>query len=362
MHAPSLSAVFLDGLRLTAADGSTLAAIGECRGRQELHKRQTPEILTALRNAAVIESTESSNRIEGVVAPHERVEALVLQSTTPRNRSEQEIAGYRDALNLIHESAREMACSVNVILQLHTMLYRYHAGAGGRWKMAQNEIVERDAEGRVHRVRFVPPSPVATPGLMHELVSEYGRAVADAREPLIIVPLAVLDFLCIHPFGDGNGRMARLLTLQLLYHFDLEVGRYISLERIVEESKETYYEALEASSQGWSEARHDPLPWLRYFWGVVLRAYREFEERVGTLRVGRGAKTDLVEEAIRRRVAPFSISDLEAECHGVSRDWIRMVLRRLRDDGTIVPLGKGRGAKWIRKDASREPATIVKQS
>jgi Fic family protein len=303
--------------------------------------------LAALRDAAVIESTESSNRIEGVVAPHRRIEALVLKSAAPRDRSEQEIAGYRDALNLIHESARDMAFSVNVMLQLHTMLYRYHAGPGGRWKATQNEIVERDAAGKVSRIRFVPPSPVATPGMMEALAVEYRDAVANAREPLIVVPLAVLDFLCIHPFADGNGRMARLLTLLLLYHFDYAVGRYISLERIVEESKETYYEALAASSHGWHEGRQDVFPWLRYFWGVVLRAYREFQERVGTLREGRGAKSDLVEEAVKRRVGAFAISDIEAECPGVTRDWIRIVLRRMRDAGRIAPQGRGRGAKWV---------------
>jgi Fic family protein len=342
---------YLDAIRLSAADGSTLNALGERRGRQELFRRQTPELLNALRDAAVIESSESSNRIEGVVAPHERIEALVLNRSAPRDRSEQEIAGYRDALNLIHESARDMAVSVNVILQLHTMLYRYHAGTGGRWKMAQNEIVERDGHGKVTRVRFVPPAPVATPGMMESLVEGYRRAVDEGREPLIVAPLAVLDFLCIHPFGDGNGRMARLLTLLLLYHFDYEVGRYISLERVVEESKETYYESLEASSQGWHEGRHDSLPWLRYFWGVVLRAYREFEERVGTLREGRGGKSDLVEEAVQRRIGPFAISDIEADSPGVSRDWIRIVLRRLRDEGRIVRQGKGRGAKWVRRDS-----------
>jgi len=347
----SLTPAYLDTLRLSAADGSMLKALGECRGRQELFIRQTPELLTALRDAAVIESTESSNRIEGVVAPHDRVAALVLKATTPRNRSEQEIAGYRDALNLIHESANEMAFSVNVMLQLHSILYRYHAGSGGRWKPAQNEIIERDADGKVQRVRFVPPSPVATPGLMEEMVKEFGWASAEGREALILVPLAVLDFLCIHPFSDGNGRMARLLTLQLLYRSDYAVGRYISLERIVEESKETYYEALEASSQGWHEGRHDGLPWLRYFWGVVLRAYREFEERVGTLRSGRGSKTDLIEEAVGRRLGAFSISDIEKECPGVSRDWIRIVLRRLRDERRIVRHGKGRGAKWVRQDS-----------
>jgi Fic family protein len=342
----SFNPTYLANLRLNTADGSALQALGEHRGRQELFRRQTPELLGALRDAAVIESSESSNRIEGVVAPHDRIEALVLHNSAPRDRSEQEIAGYRDALNLVHESAREMAFSVNVILQLHTILYRYHAGQGGRWKMVQNEIVERDDRGVITRIRFRPPGPVETPGMMEELTGGYQRASAESREPLVILPLAVLDFLCIHPFADGNGRMARLLMLQLLYHFDYEVGKYISLERIVEESKETYYEALEASSHGWHEGRHDPMPWVRYVWGVLQRAYGEFEARVGTLRTGRGAKTDLVEEAVARRIAPFAISDIEADCPGVTRDWIRMVLRRLKDEGQIVVSGKGRGAKW----------------
>ncbi|MGH7517556.1 MAG: Fic family protein [Gemmatimonadales bacterium] len=347
----SLSPAFLDAIRLSSADGSSLQALGERRGRQELFRRQTPEVLAALREAAVIESSESSNRIEGVEAPHPRIEALVLHNAAPRDRSEQEIAGYRDALNLIHESAREMGISTNVILQLHTMLYRYQAGQGGRWKAAQNEIVEREADGTVQRVRFVPPSPVATPSLMDGLETEYRRAAAGGREPLILAPLVVLDFLCVHPFADGNGRMARLLTLLLLYQFDYEVGRYISLERVVEQSKQTYYEALEASSQGWHEARHDPLPWMRYFWGVVLAAYKEFEERVGTIRTGRGSKTDLVEEAVARRIGAFAISDIEADCPGVSRDWVRLVLRRLRDEGRIVRQGRGRGSKWVRREA-----------
>ena len=347
----SLSPDFLQALALRPADGSTLQRLGEYKGRQDLFRRQAPEILEGLRHAAVVESSESSNRIEGVVAPHRRIEALVLRSSAPRNRSEQEIAGYRDALNLIHESARDMAFSVNVVLQLHAMLYRYHPAEGGRWKATQNEIVERDAEGRVHRVRFVPPGPVETPQLMQELVSAYRRAADEEREPAYLIPLAILDFLCIHPFRDGNGRVARLLSLQLLYHAGYEVGRYVSLERIVEESKETYYETLESSSQGWHESAHDPMPWVRYFWGLLLRAYAEFESRVGTLRGGRGSKAEMVEDAVMRRLTPFAISDIEADCPGVSREWIRIVLRRLRDEGRIRSTGRGRSARWVRQDA-----------
>lgn len=343
----SLHTSFLKALRFGPDDAAALKALGACQGRQDLFRRQTPEVLEGLREAAVVESSESSNRIEGVVAPPKRVEALVLKNSTPRNCSEREIAGYRDALNLIHESGSDMAFSVNVILQLHTVLYRYHPADGGRWKATQNEIVERDAEGNVIRVRFAPPGPVETPEMMRGLVDRFRRAMEDGHEPAIVIPLAILDFLCIHPFRDGNGRVARLLTLLLLYHFDYDVGRYISLERVVEESKETYYETLEASSRGWREAEHDVMPWMGYFWGVLLAAYAEFEDRVGTLRTRRGAKAEMVERAVARRLVPFAISDIEADCPGVSRDWIRIVLRRMRDDGRIVLRGRGRGAKWI---------------
>lgn len=348
MLAKSLVSSYLDVIAFSTSEASTLKRLGEYRGRQDLYRQQAPEVLASLKQVALIESAESSNRIEGVTAPHERVEALIMRPTAPANRSEQEIAGYRDALNLIHEAASSMAFSVNVILQLHTMLYRFLPGGGGRWKMTQNDIVERNPDGSVQRVRFTPVTPVATPQAMEDLVVGYGRSVDQEREPLIVVPLAILDFLCIHPFSDGNGRMARLLSLLLLYHFDFAVGRYISLERVIEESKETYYEALEASSRRWHEGRHDPHPWLTYFWGMLLAAYKEFEQRVGEIQEAPGAKTALVEQAVRRRVRPFAISDIEAECPDVSRDMVRHVLRQMKGRGEIVVSGRGRGAKWAR--------------
>ena len=172
----------------------------------------------------------------------------------------------------------------------------------------------------------------------------------------MLVPLAILDFLCIHPFPDGNGRMAKLLTLQLLYHFGDAVGRFISLERIFEESKESYYETLEASSQGWHEGAHPSAPWLDYFWGALLRAYKEFEERVGTIERGRGAKGDRVRSEILKRQQPFSISEIEAACPGVSRDMVRVVLRAMKAEGVIAPTGKGRAAKWMRTGLQTAPA------
>lgn len=345
----SLEPRFLDALKFSAEQGATLRRIGEYKGKQELFERQTPEVLKTLKRVALVESSESSNRIEGIVAPHKRIEGLVLKTATPRNRSEQEIAGYRDVLNLVHESTKDIPVSTRVIQQFHQRLYRYLPTEGGRWKPVDNEIVERDSAGNVTRVRFKAVSAVETPHAMDELIRGYNDAVGtDEREPLVVVPLTVLDFLCIHPFADGNGRVARLLTLLLLYHFDYQVGKYISLERIFEESGQTYYDSLEASSRRWHEGRHDAIPWLTYFWGVMLRAYGEFEDRVGVVGGGRGSKAQRVRDAVARRVASFQISDIEKDCPGTSRDTIRKVLRKLRDEGVIVSDGVGRGARWRR--------------
>ncbi|MFQ5575211.1 MAG: Fic family protein [Terriglobia bacterium] len=341
----SLHARYLAQLSFQPEDLSTLAQIGAFMGKQELYAQQAPEMLEALRQNAIIESNESSNRIEQIKAPRKRIKDLVEHHIQPKTRSEQEIAGYRDALELVHESAEHMSFSQGVILQLHRLVYRYHPGEGGRWKTTDNNIVERNPDGTIHRIRFQTVRMIETPQAMENLVTAYQRAAyQEALEPLVAVPLAILDFLCIHPFRDGNGRVGRLLTLLLLYHFDYWVGRYISLERVIEESKETYYETLEASSQGWHQGTHDVHPWLRYFWGMLLRAYREFEERAGQLE--RGTKTEMIRKAVDRRLVPFAISDITAELPTVSRDMIRFVLRKLRNEGIIESTGKGRAAKW----------------
>ncbi len=199
-------------------------------------------------------------------------------------------------------------------------------------------------------MRFKPTPAHLTPMAVEQLATNFAAAVQMPNlDSLIVVPLAILDFLCIHPFADGNGRMARLLTLMLLYHFNYEVGRYISIERVYEQTKEGYYETLEASSQGWHESRHDPNPWLNYFWGVMLRAYREFEERVGEVRKRTGSKAEQVREVVLAKQEPFSISEVEADCPGISRETVRIVLREMSRKGLIASTGKGRSAKWVRK-------------
>lgn len=341
---PSLRRDYLAALSFGTTELSTIHRLGEARGRQDLFIRQFPEQLETLRTHAIVESTESSNRIEGVIAPPARVADLVIRRVEPRNRSEQEIAGYRDALQLIHESHAAMPFSVGVVRQLHQLLYRYHPGVGGRWKSTDNQIVERDSRATIVRVRFDPTPAVATSQSMDDLAGGYRLAATAAHaDPLVLLPLAVLDFLCIHPFTDGNGRVARLLSLLLLYHFEYRVGRYVSLERIVEDSRETYYDSLERSSCGWHESRHDARPWLGYFWGVLIRAYEEFEARVETLK---GSKTEQVRGAVLRRLGAFGIAEIERDCPGVSRDMVRHVLRHMRDEGLLQVEGHGRGARW----------------
>ena len=324
-----------------------LRALGESLGKQKLFIKQRAEVLEGLQMVAAIESTDSSNRLEGIVAPQARIKALVKDRVEPRDRSEQEIAGYRDAMELIHQAGKDMPVSSNVVLQLHSRLYSYLSEEGGSWKSIDNEIVEKDADGNITRVRFKAVSALATPQSMQDLVDNYDQALADGLDPIVIIPLFILDFLCIHPFRDGNGRVSRLLTGQLLYRAGYNVGRYISLERRFLETSETYYETLERSSQGWHDNEHDAMSWVRYFWGVILSAYREFEERVGNIEAGSGSKSKRVREAVERKVVPFRSAELKREVPDVSRDTIRMVLREMKKEGAIRSEGHGRGARWI---------------
>lgn len=344
----SISAQYLSNLSFTAEQMKMLRLLGEYRGKQELFFKQSPEVLNNLLLLAKIESSESSNRLEGIEIPHKKLKQLIFQDNEPKSRSEQEIAGYRDVLNLIHESAADIPFSVNVILQLHKMLCHYLPTSGGTFKATDNEIIETKPDG-TKRVRFTPVKPYLTPVMMDGLVKEYQSALQhQSQDPLILIPLVIFDFLCIHPFSDGNGRLSRLLTLLLLYQFDYQVGRYISIERIFEESKESYYETLQSCSQHWHEGRHDIMPWLNYFLGVLIRAYREFEERVGTIGISHGAKTTVVRNAVNRKIMPFSIADIESDCPGVTRDMIRHVLRKMRDEGILIS-STGRGALWRKK-------------
>jgi len=344
----SMTPQYLDQIRYREEHLKTIGALRQHKGEQERFTYQTPEMLETLRTAAMIESAESSNRLEGITAERARIEALALHSTNPANKPEQEIAGYRDALALVHENYKHMDFTPNVILQCHGLMMRYTDEIGGRWKTTDNRIVERLPDGTITRVRFEPVSAIKTPDAMRKLTELFALALADSCEPLVTIPLTILDFLCIHPFKDGNGRCSRLLTLQLLYRAGYSVGKYISLERIFERTSKSYYEVLEKSSQGWHEGKHDPFPWMTYFWGVLIAASKEFRERAGTIRKLRGAKTEQIKAWVKRQLVPFAISDVDRDCPGISREMIRLVLNDLRDQGKLRLEGRGRGAKWHR--------------
>ena len=345
----SLNPKFIDSLNFTSSHLADLRKLGEFRGKQDLFNKKSAEALKILKKHAIIESIESSNRIEQITAPYQRIKGLVNKTTSPKNRSEKEIAGYRDALNLIHESYEHMVVSINVIKQLHTIIYRHLPEDGGHFKSANNTIVE-NLGSSVVRERFKPVSVHQTPQAMENLCANYIDFLGNhSIDSLILCPLLILDFLCIHPFKDGNGRLSRLLTLLVLHHHGYEVGKYISLERIFEESKDSYYKTLHESSQGWHSATHNPFPWMEYFWGVIIKAYKEFEENIINIKEttgGKGLKTEQIKFIIKKKIGPFSISDIEKDCPEISRDMIRHVLRQLRDEGKIHSQGIGRNAKW----------------
>ncbi len=338
---------YLERLPLSHGLLRTMRQLGEFRGREELYRRQHPQVLETLRQVAVIQSTESSNRIEDITAPLDRFRALMADQTMPRDRPEQQIIGYRHVLNTIHGNWPGIRFTEGLVLQLHRDLFQFTDRPGGLWKSTDNEIVERHPDGR-QVLRFAPVRAHQTPAAMRQLHEQFSAAwQAEEVDRLLLVAAYVLDFLCIHPFLDGNGRMARLLTLLLLYHAGFEVGRFVSLERLIESSRDSYYAALGASSLRWHEGEHDLRPWSEYFLGILLAAYREFESRIDTMTAGRGAKSALVREAIERTYGDFTVADLQQQCPNVSIDLVRKILREERDAGRVECLDRGgAGARW----------------
>lgn len=334
-------------------------AIGEGKGKQDLFKERAPDVLENLRQVAIIESTESSNRLEGVTVPRTTLERIVRQQVKPKvdNRSEGEIAGYQSVLSLIHERHEHMDFTPNLLLQLHRDLFKFTTSGGGEWKKVDNSITEQRPDGSLF-VRFQPTPAWQTEEAIYELHRAFVEAGGSDIDSLFLLALYVLDFLCIHPFSDGNGRMVRLLTVLLLYREDYDIARYISLERLIEQSKSSYYDTLFRSSQGWHENKHDPLPWVSYFLSIVKAAYDEFERDVGDIRGTRGAKTKLVLQALEGMLGDFSISELQQACPSVGRDMVRHVLRMERDVGRLEVLGHGRGARWRRIHPQPEKAAM----
>lgn len=322
-----------------------LSDIGEAKGRQELYTRQSPQKLKVLREHAVVESAISSNRIEGVEISKDRIGTVVFGHPALRDRNEQEVGGYRDALNLIHTQGPELPVTEETILHLHK-LSRGEVWDAGRYKDKPVDIIETFADGR-QRVRFRSVPPEKTPAAMHELVDLWDNQYRDHHvSPLVTMAAFNLDFLCIHPFRDGNGRASRLLMLLTAYHLGIEVGRYISLERLIEDNKKRYYETLQQSSQGWHEGKHDPWPYIGYVLYIFKQAYDEFERRAGDVQDARGAKTDLIHAAVSRQLGAFTVQDVLRLCPSVSIDMIRLLLKQWQQQDVVRCVAMGRAAKW----------------
>lgn len=333
---------------LTPEIVSYLTQIHEFKGEQTLFIEAKADTLTQLVEIAKIQSTEASNKIEGIYTSNERLKALVKDTTRPKDRDEREIAGYRDVLNTIHESHDYIPPKPAIILQLHRDLYKFEGfDVGGKYKTSDNIIEEEDMAGNKF-VRFKPVPAWQTSEAIEELCKAFDEALASAQiDPLILVPMFILDFLCIHPFSDGNGRMSRLLTLLLLYRAGYIVGKYISIEKLIENTKALYYECLQLSSIGWHEAENNYEPFVKYMLGVIVAAYRDFSSRVSLLTTDGMSKPERVKELIRTAVGPITKTEILEKCPDISQITVQRALADLLASGQIMKIGGGRYTKYI---------------
>lgn len=328
-----------------------VAQIHEYKGRQELYLQQKPEELERLVEIAKVQSTEASNEIEGIRTTNTRLKQLCADKTTPRNRDEKEIMGYRDVLNTIHENFEYIPIRSGYILQLHRDLYQYsEKGIGGSFKNTQNYISATDADGKSY-VLFTPLPPYETPEAIDRICESYNRII-DSQEidPLILIPAFIHDFLCIHPFNDGNGRMSRLLTALLLYRSGYVVGRYISLESKIAKNKGFYYDALEECQKGWYEGREDISPFIKYLLSTVLAAYRDFEERMSLISA-KLPTIEMVRRAAYGKIGKFTKNDIMGLCPSIGKTSIENALKKLVEDGALLRHGKGKSTFYTRSDA-----------
>ncbi len=336
------------GKLLTPDIVALLTQIHEYKGEQSLFIEAKADSLTRLVEIAKIQSTEASNKIEGIYTSEDRLKNLIKDKTTPKMRNEREIAGYRGVLNTIHESYEYIPIRSNMILQLHRDMYKYEGyDLGGKFKASDNIIEEVDERGN-KSVRFKTVSAWETPEAIEILCNEYDKAIGTGKiDPLLLIPMAVLDFLCIHPFNDGNGRISRLLTLLMLYRSGYIVGKYISIEHLIEKTKESYYECLQQSSFGWHEEENDYVPFVKYMLGVIVAAYRDFSERVQFL-VSRGlSKPERVAELIKNTYGEITKSQIMDKCPDISRITVERALAHLLSTESIIKIGGGRYTKYV---------------
>lgn len=317
-------------------------------GKQELYLKQRPEELEKLVEIAKIQSTEASNAIEGIVTTNTRIRQLVEDRTTPKNRDEQEIAGYRDVLNVIHDSFDIIPASQNYILQLHKILYNHmNNPMAGKTKSVQNYISASYPDGHVETL-FTPLSPFETPEALDKICEEYNRVIGNFEvEPLIAIPIFIHDFLCIHPFNDGNGRMSRLLTTLLLYRNGFYVGKYISLESKIAKNKDLYYDALRQSQYGWHEGKEDVIPFIKYLLSTILSAYKDFEDRFALIEVKLPA-IEMVRQATMNKIGRFTKQDIHELCPSLSISSIERALRKLVDSEELKKEGAGKNTCYYR--------------
>lgn len=327
---------------------SLVAGIYKYEGKQELYLKQSPQKLDRLIEIAKVQSTEASNEIEGIVTTDTRVRQLVEEKTMPRNRNEQEIAGYRDVLNVIHESFDAIPITQNYILQLHKILYGHMTNPmAGRTKSVQNYISATYPDGHTE-VIFTPPAPYETPGALDSICAEYNKVIGNYEvEPLLVIPIFIHDFLCIHPFNDGNGRMSRLLTTLLLYRSGFYVGKYISLEAKISKNKDLYYSALRRSRDGWLEGTEDATPFIKYLLGTILAAYKDFEDRFELLEEKLPA-LEMVRKATGYKIGKFTKQDIMKLCPSISISSVENSLRKMVENGELIRGGSGRATYYIR--------------
>ena len=324
-----------------------LTQIHEYKGEQALFIEAKADVLSGLMEIAKIQSTEASNKIEGIYTSDARLKALVKNKTRPKSRDEEEIAGYRDVLNTIHESYEHIPPKPSIILQLHRDLYKFEGyDVGGKYKTGDNIIEEEDEQGNKF-VRFRPVPAWETASSIEELCKAFDAAMsAGQADPLVLIPMFILDFLCIHPFNDGNGRMSRLLTLLLLYRAGYIVGKYISIEKLIETSKDSYYECLQKSSDKWHENENDYEPFVKYTLGVILAAYREFTSRVKILATSGLSKPDKIREYIKSKVGTVTKTEILEKCPDISQTTVQRALNDLVQSGDIIKIGGGRYTKY----------------
>ena len=333
---------------------SYISKIHEYKGKQELYLRQKPIELKRLIEIAKVQSTEASNRIEGIITTGSRLKQLVADKTAPKNRAEEEILGYRNVLKLVHENYDLIPVRSSYLLQMHRDLLKYtNYSYGGQFKTTSNEI-DMVLENGQKVVLFKPPEPYETPGAVDRLCETYQDALArETVDELILIPCFILDFLCIHPFTDGNGRMSRLLTLLLLCRSGYHVGQYVSIEKAIADTKEAYYDALQRADQGWHEGINDPKPFIRYMLSVILSCYKEFEDRVAMVRDSgtRSTSYDIVKAYVEQRIGKFTKQEVLAGCPKLGSSSVESALKKLVDEGMLIRTGAGKKTMYHRSDA-----------